>query len=305
MPRQCAQCGDERWKDEFSVTQWRKGDGVSRCEDCVAGGVAVCCDECGKPFRDANALLQHKRTHQPKSFACPGCSKMYRGLTDTALHFESGSCSACHGQDNARRAAYQLVTQQKGGASFLVNPLMIADGGGAAGGYTDAGPNYCCPSCHKTFRQLSALMQHQQFTKCIEAGRHVNLRLGNGENRNEVQHYRFFHGTTWLTAHQILKNGFIPSSGGCLGHGIYVAREEKATRFARMRAEETGEECGGLAELLVSVRNPKMVIHNDYNWQDEGYDACRAEQTSASTNMEWCILSPSQIRVVRVTPVHY
>ena len=256
MPRECAQCCDFLYKCDFSASQWRKGDGVSRCEDCVSGGASVRCDECGKSFCNDNALRQHKRTHQPRAFACPGCNKMYRGLTDTALHFESGSCAACMGQDNARRAAYQLVSQQKGGTNFLTNPLMITDGGAAQGGYTDEGPNYQCPSCHKRFRHLSALMQHQQSTACISAGRQVSLRIG--MQQPAVQQYKFFHGTTWPKADKIRRDGFIPSTDGCLGRGIYVAREDKATRFALLRAQETGQG-GGLVEVLVSIRNPKMV----------------------------------------------
>jgi hypothetical protein len=303
MPRECAECGVNFYKASFSLSQWRKGDGESRCQECVGESqTVVSCDECGKWLPDDNALKMHKRTHQARTFACPGCSKMYRGLTDTALHFESGSCAACKGQKNARRAAYQLVAQQKGGANFLTNPLMLTYGDGGGGGYSDEGPNYRCPSCPRTFKLVSALMQHQQSTACIGSGRQVNLRLGNGAQQ-EVQRYKFFHGTTWPKANEIYHNGFIPSSGGCLGNGIYVAREEKATRFARLRAEETGL-VGGLVEVVVSVRNAKYVIHNDSCWQDEGYDACRAEKTSASTNMEWCILHPSQIEVVRISPVH-
>ena len=56
-------------------------------------------------------------------------------------------------------------------------------------------------------------------------------------------------------------------------------------------------------ELLVTVKNPKFVSGNDKGWQAEGYDACRAESTSASTHMEWCIKDPKQIKVLRVTPV--
>jgi hypothetical protein len=262
MSRECAQCGNYKYKCDFSTNQWRKGDGQSRCEDCVSARrqTTVFCDECGGQFPDENSLRQHKRTHQPRTFACPGCNRMYRGLTDTALHFESGSCAGCKGQENARRAAYQLVAQQaKGGSNFLTNPLMLTDGGSASvGGYSKEGPNYRCPSCGKTFRLVSALMQHQQSTACIAAGKQVNLRIGNGMQQSAVQQYKFFHGTTWPRANEIDRNGFIPSSGGCLGQGVYVAREEKATRFARQRAEETGQG-GGLVEVVVSIRNPKMV----------------------------------------------
>jgi hypothetical protein len=259
------------------------------------------------------------------------------------MHFESGNCSSCRGVENARRAAYQLCMQQPGGANFLTNPLMITDGGGAGGGYTDEGPNYKCNHCYKQFKFLSSLMQHQQTSACLHASsQQINLRIGNGP---AVQEFKFFHGTTWTKACQIRDNGFIPSSGGCLGFGItsslvyytrirdckntgctgtnalafiesitsvifelstsalssddsyilppgmyvglqatvllmhittipgiYVAREEKATRFALLRAEETGQH-GGLVELLVTVRNPKFVLSNDSCWQDEGYDA--------------------------------
>ena len=252
MPRRCGQCSQVCGRSEFSSSQWRKGEGLSRCEVCVAGLNPVRCDECGKSFRDANALQQHKRTHQPRNFACPGCNRMYRDLTGTALHFESGQCSACRGPDNARRAAYELVAQQSGGRNFLANPLMITNGGETAGGFTADGPNYRCPSCQRTFRFVSALMQHQQSTQCIGAGRHVNLRIGNGGQHRERRQYKFFHGTTWPKAKEILRNGFIPSAGGCLGTGIYVAREEKALRFAHQRAAETGQG-GGLVEVCACI----------------------------------------------------
>lgn len=56
-------------------------------------------------------------------------------------------------------------------------------------------------------------------------------------------------------------------------------------------------------ELLVTVKSPKFVSGDDQNWQKEGYDACRTTSTSASTQMEWCVKSPAQIKVVRVTPL--
>ena len=82
-----------------------------------------------------------------------------------------------------------------------------------------------------------------------------------------------------------------------------MAREDKATRFAVLRAGQVGDDFGGLVELLVTFTNPKYVISNDSNWQAEGYDACRAERTTGSTNMEWCIRDPSQVHVIRIRAV--
>ena len=82
-----------------------------------------------------------------------------------------------------------------------------------------------------------------------------------------------------------------------------MAREDKARRFAVTRAKEEGDRYGGLVELLVTIRDPKYTMYNDYGWQDEGYDACRAERTSSSQSIEWCVKSADQIKVVRVSEV--
>eukprot|EP00966_Prymnesium_polylepis_P002330 53603-Prymnesium_polylepis.1 len=146
-------------------------------------------------------------------------------------------------------------------------------------------------------------MQHTQSrSQCGSRGEHINLRLGlTPSSSSSAQQMRFFHGTTIDRAGDIQRDGFMPSENGCLGRGVYVARQDKATRFAAQRARETGAPYGGLVELLVTVANPKYVLSNDHYWQGEGYDACRAERTSASTNMEWCVRSPQQIQVLRVT----
>lgn len=295
----CAACGGI---GPFSTNQKAKGAG-RRCNACVHGNGGYECDSCGQRFRDENALRQHAVTHQERNFGCPGCGKMYRGLTDTAKHFESGGCSACRGAENARRAAYQLVAGQQHSSKFLANPLMLTNGGSRDGGYDEDGPNYRCPACSKTFRLLSGLMQHTaNRAECAARGEHPNIKLLGGPPASTPQQHRFYHGTTWSNAVAIQRDGFLPSSSGCLGYGIYVAREDKAHRFAELRARETGG-YGGLVELLVTIRNPKYVLSDDKYWQLEGYDACRAERTSASTNMEWCILRPSQIKVIRVHQV--
>lgn len=232
---------------------------------------------------------------------------MYRCLTDGAKHFESGSCVACIGQSNARRTVYSFVQTQKGGQKYLSAPLLLTNGENQQGGYSDSGPNYRCQTCAKTFKLLSGMLQHlTNSPQCGDSGAHVNVRLGPGHPAlpEPPRKYRFYHGSTWDAAYQIQQRGFLPSQDGCLGPGVYVAREDKATRFAKLRAEECGHSYGGLVELLVTVRDAKYVLKNDLVWQSEGYDACRAEQTTASTNMEWCIRDPNSITVLGITPVY-
>jgi len=114
---------------------------------------------------------------------------------------------------------------------------------------------------------------------------------------------KFYHGTSWDRAREIQKNGFIPSSGGCLGEGIYVAREDKARRFAENTSRNGGAGGGGLIEVIITFSNPAYVTSDDTTWQRKGHDACRADHTGESTNMEWCVKSNSQVRVVNISRV--
>lgn len=300
----CSMCGRD---GPFSGNQKRMGP-TRRCTVCVGNPYnTFSCQTCGRKFQSRNDLEQHQQTHIARQYACPGCGKMYRGMTDTTKHFESGACEACKGPQNARKALYNLVSSQPGGRNFLANDpgmLRLTHNGelSSGGGYTEQGNLYKCPACGKGFYNLSGMMAHQQARPQCRDGQNFNLRLGH--NGGQQQQMRFFHGSSWDNAWRIKADGFIPSESGCLGRGIYVAREDKARRFAERRARETGAGVGGLVHLLVTVSNPKYVMNNDYHWQSEGYDACRAERTTASTNMEWCIRDASQVQVIRVEEVY-
>ena len=63
--------------------------------------------------------------------------------------------------------------------------------------------------------------------------------------------YKFFHGTTWEVAQKILREGFRPSVGGCLGAGIYVARRENAEKFAKEHTRHAGAVGGWVASVLL------------------------------------------------------
>ena len=71
------------------------------------------CGECGRYFRNAHDLMQHSQVHRPRTTPCPACGQMYRSAADAVLHFETGHCSACRGQDNARRAVYDFASARQ------------------------------------------------------------------------------------------------------------------------------------------------------------------------------------------------
>lgn len=73
------------------------------------------------------------------------------------------------------------------------------------------------------------------------------------------QSLKFYHGTSWNVACEIGKSGFLPSSDGCLGRGIYVAREDKARRFAENSSRHGGDGGSGLIEVIITFSNPKYV----------------------------------------------
>ena len=116
-----------------------------------------------------------------------------------------------------------------------------------------------------------------------------------------AQTFELYHGTSWENAQNILREGFKESSGGCLGRGIYVGREEKATRFAQ-NCERHGGAQGGLVRCRITVSNPKYVKSDDPqgNWRTQGHDAVRTDKTTMSNGPEWCLRDPRQIEVVGI-----
>ena len=74
MGRYCSDCGDWCSNSSFSRNQWRKGDGYSRCKDCV-GGYSYQCGECDRVFDSQNGLNMHMQVHRPKNVACPACGE--------------------------------------------------------------------------------------------------------------------------------------------------------------------------------------------------------------------------------------
>mmetsp|Transcript_28580 Transcript_28580/g.60956 ORF Transcript_28580/g.60956 Transcript_28580/m.60956 type:complete len:190 (-) Transcript_28580:293-862(-) len=186
MGRNCADCGDWCSNSNFSSNQWRKGEGCSRCRDCVSGGsqyhttgYAVSavsyqpdpsypCVVCNRDFNNQNELNMHMQVHRPRNISCPVCGDTrFRSPANAVQHVESGFCTGCKGTDNARNQIYQYAQRKGGMQQYMDLTPLLTNGGG-----NNCVPDfpYRCPQCAKSFRHLSQLMQHTDQ-------KHNNMRM--------------------------------------------------------------------------------------------------------------------------------
>jgi hypothetical protein len=109
------------------------------------------------------------QVHRPRDVSCPVCGKnSFRSSTNAVQHVESGYCSGCRGAGNARQQIFDFATKKSEMKRYLSDvPRLTYDGH-----YDNTVPDfpYHCPDCHKYFRQLSQLLQHQD-------NKHANSRL--------------------------------------------------------------------------------------------------------------------------------
>lgn len=157
MGRYCAECEYYEPSDKYSNNQWAKGEGYSRCMDCVG----YVCNECKRVFRNQNELNMHLQVHRPKTVSCPICGDTRFGSGANAVqHVESGFCRGCRGADNAREQIYKFASNQRTMGRFMANAPRLTNGGNWEDVSVPDFP-YNCPDCSKQFRHLSQLLQHQ------------------------------------------------------------------------------------------------------------------------------------------------
>ena len=106
----------------------------------------------------------------------------------------------------------------------------------------------------------------------------AELTASRAVKRQRAESLVLYHGTSTANAQLILAHGFKPSPIGLLGPGVYVARGDKAAKFACNCDRHGGTE-GTTLTVRVTFTNAKYVKYNDDGWQAEGYDACRADKT--------------------------
>ncbi|XP_062378564.1 uncharacterized protein LOC134067327 isoform X2 [Sardina pilchardus] len=123
-------------------------------------------------------------------------------------------------------------------------------------------------------------------------------------NKAQEDHCVMYHGTTLKAARRIQRYGFIPSSDGSLGRGVYVSRSfEKATHYPG-----TAKRSQRLAVLKLRVSMGKVLEIKSMEhplrktWNREGYDAAWIPANSLTDERleEHCVWDPKQITVLNI-----
>ena len=168
MGRECWECREYLSCSAFSRNQWAKGEGWSRCKDCVEGvpmaAVPVMyytCSTCDRNFSTQNELNMHMQVHRARNVSCPVCGETrFKSGANAVQHVESGYCSGCRGADNARQQIYDFARKQSSMRRYTSDvPRLTYDGHNNNSTVPDY--PYQCPDCNKAFRQLSQLLQHR------------------------------------------------------------------------------------------------------------------------------------------------
>uniref|UniRef100_A0A3P9MGB8 PARP catalytic domain-containing protein n=1 Tax=Oryzias latipes TaxID=8090 RepID=A0A3P9MGB8_ORYLA len=121
---------------------------------------------------------------------------------------------------------------------------------------------------------------------------------------NDGRTYIMYHGTTRANAEKIKANGFLRSTCGMLGAGVYLSRDlEKARRYPIKHPEKDKV----IIKVKVNVGRIIVIRHQNHRlqktWSSHGYDSAWVPPNCGMVNSgleENCIWDPSRIEVLEL-----
>ncbi|KAK1344519.1 LOW QUALITY PROTEIN: hypothetical protein QTO34_013216 [Cnephaeus nilssonii] len=158
------------------------GDGAEGCQTEASSERPFSCEVCGRSYKHAGSLINHRQSHQTGHFGCQACSKGFSNLMSLKNHrrihadprrFRCGDCGKAF-RLRKQLANHQRIHLERGGGGGT-RKLAREDWPFRCGrNYRHAGSllnhrcspetgQYSCPTCPKTYSNLTALKDHQKL----------------------------------------------------------------------------------------------------------------------------------------------
>lgn len=115
------------------------------------------CEVCGRSYKHAGSLINHRQSHQIGHFGCQACSKDFSNLMSLKNHRRIHAdprrfrCSEC---GKAFRLRKQLTSHQRVHAE--------RGGGGGTRKLTREDRPFRCGQCERTYRHVGSLLNHRR-----------------------------------------------------------------------------------------------------------------------------------------------
>ncbi|XP_077763509.1 zinc finger protein 646 [Canis aureus] len=183
-----AKVKEEEW-EEASVkageAEPRLETAEKSCQTEASSERPFSCEVCGRSYKHAGSLINHRQSHQTGHFGCQACSKGFSNLMSLKNHRRIHAdprrfrCSECGKAFRLRKqlASHQRVHTERGGsggARKLTREDRPFRCGQCGRAYRHAGSllnhrrshetgHYSCPTCPKTYSNGVALKDHQRL----------------------------------------------------------------------------------------------------------------------------------------------
>uniref|UniRef100_A0A8D2DAD0 Zinc finger protein 646 n=1 Tax=Sciurus vulgaris TaxID=55149 RepID=A0A8D2DAD0_SCIVU len=181
-----AKVKEEAWEEttvKGEDTEPRLETAEKGCQTEASSERPFSCEVCGRSYKHAGSLINHRQSHQTGHFGCQACSKGFSNLMSLKNHRRIHAdprrfrCSEC---GKAFRLRKQLCSHQRvhferrGGTQKLTREDRPFRCGQCGRTYRHAGSllnhrrshetgQYSCPTCPKTYSNRMALKDHQRL----------------------------------------------------------------------------------------------------------------------------------------------
>ncbi|XP_033614368.1 zinc finger protein 646 isoform X3 [Fukomys damarensis] len=194
-----ARVKEEKWEEttvKGEEVEPRLETAEKGCQTEASSERPFSCEVCGRSYKHAGSLINHRQSHQTGHFGCQACSKGFSNLMSLKNHRRIHAdprrfrCSECGKAFRLRKqlASHQRVHAERcgsGGTRKLMREDRPFRCGQCGRTYRHAGSllnhrrshetgQYSCPSCPKTYSNRMALKDHQRLhseTRRRRAGR--------------------------------------------------------------------------------------------------------------------------------------